>query len=86
MAPGWLLDSVRLRVSRTPSRIRGPLYAGGRIVNGNRLAALGVEVVRESAGMARRDYWLRRSAYLRAVGELSCPRWLALCVERMRKD
>jgi hypothetical protein len=32
-----------------------PLYTGGRIENGNRLAALGVEVARERQEMARRD-------------------------------
>lgn len=32
-----------------------PLYAGGRIVNGNRLAVLGVDVARDNAVMARRD-------------------------------
>ena len=32
-----------------------PLFAGGRIVNGSRLADLGVEIAREGAGIARRD-------------------------------
>lgn len=32
-----------------------PVYAGGRIVNGNRLAALGVDIARDKSAMARRD-------------------------------
>jgi outer membrane protein TolC len=32
-----------------------PLYAGGRITNGNRLASLGIEVARENGLIARRD-------------------------------
>ncbi len=32
-----------------------PLYAGGRIVNGNRLATLGLDVARDDAVLARRD-------------------------------
>ncbi|MBI4885959.1 MAG: efflux RND transporter permease subunit [Acidobacteria bacterium] len=32
-----------------------PLYVGGRVVNGNRLAALGVAVAEDKAALARRD-------------------------------
>jgi outer membrane protein TolC len=32
-----------------------PLYAGGRISNGNRLASLGIDVARENGTIARRD-------------------------------
>ncbi len=32
-----------------------PVFAGGRVVNGNRLAALGVEIARDKEEMARRD-------------------------------
>ena len=32
-----------------------PVYAGGRILNGNRLAELGVEAARRKVGLARRD-------------------------------
>lgn len=32
-----------------------PVFAGGRIVNANRLAAVGVEVAQEGTGIARRD-------------------------------
>ncbi len=32
-----------------------PVFAGGRVVNGNRLAALGVEIARDKEALARRD-------------------------------
>ena len=52
--PGGKMEMAEQITSASLSAVQ-PLFAGGRIVNANRLAALGVEVARESAGMARRD-------------------------------
>lgn len=46
---------VAQRVSTASVMAVQPVFAGGRIVNGNRLAELGVEVARENVAIARRD-------------------------------
>ena len=49
-----LLDSMRLGMVTVVQ----PIFAGGRIINGNRLAALGVEASKEKAQLARNEVLL----------------------------
>lgn len=52
-----------------------PVFAGGRVVNGNRLAALGVEIARDKEEMARRD----------AVGKAEDKYWQLLALAEKRR-
>lgn len=52
-----------------------PVFAGGRVVNGNRLAALGVEIARDKETMARRD----------AVAKVEDKYWQLLALAEKRR-